>query len=211
LTNYLHDRQQYSVVEGYKSNVQNINRGVPQDSTLGPPLFAFYINDLPKVSRFRTTMFADDTLLTISSNNPQQLNTLANAELQKINNWMRINKLSLNYKKTTFMIIKCDPKPVTSFSINIGNNQIAQTNCTKYLGVILDDKLSWYQLITNLEDKLTRSLGIFYMTRHYLTPSALKSVYFCLVYSHLQYAIGAWGSMPKTTLNYFNVLHNKPI
>jgi len=81
-------------------------------------------------------MFADDTLLTISSNNPQQLNILANAELQKIDNWVRINKLSLNYKKTTFMIIKCDPKPVTTFSINIGNNQIAQTNCTKYLGVI---------------------------------------------------------------------------
>jgi len=60
---------------------------------------ALYINDLPKVSRFRTTMFADDTLLTISSNNPQPLNTLANAEQQKIDNWMRINKLSLNYKK----------------------------------------------------------------------------------------------------------------
>ena len=91
------------------------------------------------------------------------------------------------------MIIKCDPKPVTSFSINIGNNQIAQTYCTKYLGVILDDKLSWYQHITNLEDKLPRSLGIFCMTRHYLSPSALKSVYFCLVYSHLQYAIGEIG------------------
>ena len=98
-------------------------------------------------------MFADDTLLTISSNNPQQLNTLANAELQKIDNWMRINKLSLNYKKTTFMIIKCDPKQVTKFSINIGNNQIAQTNCTKYLGVILDDKMSCYQHITNLDRK----------------------------------------------------------
>ena len=42
------------------------------------------------------------------------------------------------------MLIKCDPKPVTSFSVNIGNNQIAHTNCTKYLEVIPDDKLSWY-------------------------------------------------------------------
>jgi len=95
------------------------------------------------------------------------------------------------------MIIKCDPQRVTSFSINIGNNQSAQTNCTKYLGVIPDDKMSWYQHITNLEDKLARSLGILYMTRHYLTPFAQKSVYFCLVYNHLQYAIVAWGSVPK--------------
>jgi len=109
------------------------------------------------------------------------------------------------------MIIKVDPKPITTFSINIADNQIAQTNCTKYLGVILDGKLSWYQHITNVEDKLAQSLGIIYMTRHYLTPSALKSVYICLVYSHLQDAIGAWGSVPKTTLNHLNALHNKLI
>jgi len=43
------------------------------------------------------------------------------------------------------MLIQWDPKPVTSFSVNIGNNQIAHINCTKHLGAILDDKLSWYQ------------------------------------------------------------------
>jgi len=86
------------VVEGCKSDVQNINHGVPQGSTLGPLLYALSINDSPKLSRFRTNMFAADTLLTISSTNPQQLNTLANAELQKIDNWMEFNK-PLNYKK----------------------------------------------------------------------------------------------------------------
>jgi len=89
------------VVDSCKSDVQNINRGVPQDSTLGPLLFTLKINDLPKVSRFRATMYADDTLLTISSNNPKQLTTLANAELQKIDNWMKFDQLSLNYKKTS--------------------------------------------------------------------------------------------------------------
>jgi len=99
LTNYLQDRQQYTVVEGCKSDLQNINCAVPQGSTLGFLLFALYIYDLPKVSRFRTAMFADNTLLIISSNNPQ-LNTLANAELHKKDDWMRINQLFLNYKKT---------------------------------------------------------------------------------------------------------------
>ena len=70
LTSFLPDRQRYTVVEGCKSDVQNINRRVPQGSMLGPPLFALYINDLPKFSRFRTTMFADDTLLSFSSNKP---------------------------------------------------------------------------------------------------------------------------------------------
>ena len=73
-------------------------------------------------------MFADDILITILTTNPQQLNTLANAELQRIDEWMRSNKMSLNYKKTTFMLIKCDSKTITSFSVKIGNNQIAHTN-----------------------------------------------------------------------------------
>ena len=77
LANYIQDHQQYTVAEGCKSDVQNINCGGSQDSTLGPLLFTLYINDLPKVSRFRT-MFADDTVLTISSNNPQQLNQACN-------------------------------------------------------------------------------------------------------------------------------------
>jgi len=58
------------LVEECKSDVQNINCGVPQGSTLRPLLFALYSDDLPNASRFRTTIFADDTLLTISSNNP---------------------------------------------------------------------------------------------------------------------------------------------
>ena len=77
-------------------------------------------------------------------------------------------------------------------------------NSTKYLGEILDDKLSWSQDITNLEDKLVQSLGTFYIIRHYLT-SGLKSVYFCLVYSHNQDAIGAWGSVPKTAQNHLTL------
>ena len=98
-----------------------------------------------------------------------------------------------NLQIRSIMIIKYDPKPVTSFSVNIGTNQIAQTNCTKYLVVILDDKLSWYQHINNREDKLALTLGIFawqdtiWLLLHW-------SVYFCLFYSHRQYAIGAWGS-----------------
>ena len=89
------------------------------------------------------------------------------------------------------MLIKCDPIPLTSFSAKIRNNQIAHTNCTKYLGVILDDKLSWYQHITNLQDKSAQSLGIFYLTRHQ------KKVH--------------GDQCQKTSLNRLNVLRNELI
>jgi len=106
-----------------------------------------------------------------------------------------------------YMLFKRDLKPITSFSVKSGNNQIANTTCTKYSGVFLHDR-SWSQHITNPEDKLARSLGIFCMTRHYLTSSALNSVHVCLYYRHLQYTTGAWESLPKTALNHLNILHN---
>jgi len=58
---------------------------------------------------------------------------------------------------------------------------------------------------------ISRSVGIFYGIRHSLNERALKSLYFSIVYSHLQYAIGAWGSVGKTSLRQLHVLHNKMI
>jgi len=70
---------------------------------------------------------------------------------------------------------------------------------------------SWSNHIAYLEKPLSRSVGIFYRIRQYLSDSALKSLYFSFVYSHLQFAIGAWGGVGITTVNQLNVLHNKII
>ena len=86
---------------------------------------------------------------------------------------------------------------------------ISQTNSTKHLGVYIDDKLTWSDHITNLEKTTSSSVGIFYRIRRYLNERALKSLYFNIVYSHLQYGIGAWGGVGKTSLRRLNVLHNK--
>ena len=64
---YLQGRQQYTVVGDYRSSVLEISQGIPQRSSLGPLLFALYVNELPKASAFNSTLFADDTVLSISS------------------------------------------------------------------------------------------------------------------------------------------------
>ena len=101
LTSYLQDRQQYTVVGGYRSTTQEVSLGVPQGSSLGPLLFALYVNDLPQLSNVTPTLFADDTLLTVSCANSANLQNGVNNELQKVDEWMRYNKLPLNYSKTT--------------------------------------------------------------------------------------------------------------
>ena len=105
LNSYLSNRKQYVQIGGTKSNLSNIMTGVPQGSILGPLLFIIYMNDINKASFIlRLLIYADDTTLynTIfdcKSRDIKIIGSLINVELDKINEWLMANKLSLNGKK----------------------------------------------------------------------------------------------------------------
>ena len=103
IESYLKDRYQYTDVDGTKSDHLNIKTGVPQGSILGPLLFIIYVNDLPNASNiFKTTIYADDTTLSTtlcSKNNNNHSAATINEHLNKISDWLKLNKLSLNAKK----------------------------------------------------------------------------------------------------------------
>ena len=107
------------------------------------------------------------------------------------------------------MLINSNASQSCSFEVKINDSEIKHTTCTKYLGVYIDEYLSWTEHIHNLEMKLSRSVAMFYRIRYYLSNNALRSVYYSLAYSHLQYAIAVWGVAGKTDLKRLNVLHNK--
>ena len=112
LTSYVQDRQQHTVVGGYRLTTWGVTLEVPQGSSLGPLLFALYVNDLPQASNLTSTLFADDALLTISCANSANLQYGVNSKLQKVDEWMRYNKLSINYPKTTYMLINSNSSQV---------------------------------------------------------------------------------------------------
>ena len=91
IRSYLTNRKQFvsGIGNNYSSSLLNINIGVPQGSVLGPILFLIYINDLSNCSNFKTTLYADDSVLTLSYKNVNCLQTMLNFELPKINAWLK--------------------------------------------------------------------------------------------------------------------------
>ena len=151
LKNYLTNRKQYVRLHEVNSNLLPINTGVPQGSILGPLLFIIYINDFARASAiFDFICYADDTTLFSTLNkfiNAQNINPdiIINTELAKINEWLEINKLSLNVTKSKFMVFHTQQKhrdikpPVPK----INNTNIEKVEQFKFLGLTLDSNLNW--------------------------------------------------------------------
>ena len=153
LCDYLNNRSQYVSYDGSKSEYRNISCGVPQGSVLGPLLFLLYINDIANVSDVLfSLLFADDTNSLASGSDLGQLIETVNCELEKIVIWLAANKLSLNIKKTHFMLFRTKGKKITGdVSIKISNQEVTQVDHTKFLGVIIDNKLNWsYHIKSNI-------------------------------------------------------------
>ena len=100
-SSYLDNRKQFCKVNGVSSDLAEINIGVPQGSCLGPLPFLIYINDLPfALKRAKATMYANDTAISFSSDNIEEIDAVLNAELACLEKWLQRNKLSLNVVKT---------------------------------------------------------------------------------------------------------------
>ena len=132
------------------SDMLPITTGVPQGSILGPLLFVIYINDLPEaIQIFKCFMYADDTTLfsTIQSFNTCDNNNVEhqiNTELNKVCEWFKTtNKLSLNSKKSKYLVFQVANKKTTSFSLKIDDIGIERVQHFNLLGLTIHENYGY--------------------------------------------------------------------
>ncbi len=194
---YLSSRKQYVEFDGTDSEMRDIRTGVPQGSILGPLLFIIYINDLNTVSTlFKFIIYADDTSLSgflTSFGTNLNINQNINQELQLISEWLKINKLSLNVGKTKFMIFYKGNKRIPNIKLNIDGTEIERVQNFNFLGVILNEKLSWKPHTDKVANCISKTVGILNALKHFIPESPKVILYNSLILSHFNYGILAWG------------------
>ena len=209
---YLSCRKQAVFCNNDTSKLDIIGKGVPQGSILGPILFLIYINDICNASdKLSYVLFADDTNLLLSDNDLNSLKLKLNQELDKVFQWVTTNKLTVNIKKTNFILFQNRSVDTNIGSISYGGCELNRVKYTKFLGVYIDENLNWKQHIQSVCSNLSRTCGILYRIRHKLTPETLRSLYYSLCYPYLIYCLSIWGCTWPTLVKEVYIAQKKVI
>jgi len=176
-----------------------VTHGVPQGSILGPLLFLLYINDLPhsiNKKKNKIVLFSDDTSLIVSNPDPIKFRDDANKILQHIQEWFNANLISLNWEKTDFMHFTTKNNSFSTFDIIYKDRKLTTVNSIKFLGLTLNNSLSWKKHIEAIVPKLRAATFAVRVVQPFLSLDSLKLIY----YSYFQSILTYFGVTPPTVM-----------
>jgi len=209
LKSFLSNRKQITYYNNIPSNTNEVNIGVPQGSILGPLLFLIYINDLKYFlsETLLIYLFADDTTVFFRSNSIEEVYSIANNGLNKLNEWFKANKLTINYCKTEYIVFGKnhinDEK-----NVFIGSNLIKRVNTTKYLGLEINQNLKWNLTVKSIKDRVTKYKYPINCIKYYISKDKLITLYKSLILQNIAYGIEIYGNCTGYLSNQLQKIQN---
>ena len=174
------------------SNRYQIKYGTAQGSCLGPLLFNIFCNDIHyNIEYSNLILFADDTTIYASHRNSTYLNYILQHDFNSLQQWFTANKLTLNLMKTVTMNFW--PEQMDNpIKILTTEEPLPSVISTKFLGVTIDNKLTWTYHTDNLIRKLSANKILLSKAKYLMNPEAKRLIYFAHIHSHLTYANTVW-------------------
>ena len=143
----------------------------------------------------------------------------ANRVIQKVHGYMQSNLLHINLSKCNFMYFKptasrtlnsiIGPLFTPTPSLTLNGREIMQVAETKFLGVIIDENLSWQPHIESVCRKLSSCVGALYRVQDFVPKALHKQLYHALFESHLTYCISVWGGQSFSTLSKLFIIQKR--
>ena len=203
---YLSCRSHYTIFNNAKSTMSSVTHDVPQSSILCPPLFYIYVNDISNVSSLlQYILFADDANIFCSHSNLDSHVQILNNELPKLCNWFKCNKVSLNLGKTNFIHFKTRAHTEqTNVPLNAKSTMSSvtygvphatkekQKKNTKFLGIYIDECLSWHEHVRDLSRILSRYIDVMYKLKPFVPLSILFILHNSFIHSRISYFNIVW-------------------
>jgi hypothetical protein len=193
---YLNDRKHTVKIGEAQSKECTQKVGVPQGSVLGPTLFNVYINDLFQMPLQGSILgYADDTSLLYSAGTVSELENQVEQDCGLLLPWFRRNFLHLNISKCKSVVFGYKtPEWANTIKLSTNIGIIERVSAIKYLGLTIDEKLTWKSHSINLQAKLRKICYLFYHLRGYFSKLHLKKLYNPLFESVMSYGIIHWGT-----------------
>ena len=188
MKSYMSSRKQLTTVNGFKSQIANVTYGTAQGSILGPLIFILYVNDIFMSLGKHSEMFmyADDTLLICKDKDINEVTIKAQKALTKLTLWCEANKLTVNFGKTKYMVVK-HIKSQNPQEISMYNNVVGTVNHFEYLGMTLDNRMTMNEYLDVIWKKTNAKIGILSKIRRFISTKTATRIYKCMIRPHLDY------------------------
>ena len=146
-------------------------------------------------------LFADDSNAFFSGKNLNNIINTINIELSTLSSWLIANKLTINVKKTHYIIFHSSKVTCTHPDIIINHQIIDRVPTTRFLGVMIDETLNFKDHVSHIKTKAAKGVGILCQAKKYFNIKTLVDLYYAFVHPYLSYCVEIWGNTHTTTLD----------